>query len=192
MHRLHPATRYLIPVHYQLAHWFRSDQSSSIRNANEGYFTSTQNSPKLAWTRFHLLGGNEVRVRDITDNRLLNLGQLVNDIARILTQVLRPHVKELRMYNCMQIALRTYLQPPSQVGYQLSTSASAQPILNTPASSPVINKLSNHKAISEALDRNLSDALTNWLGIMSCEFRENCVSGQQPILILELDFCLQD
>ncbi|KAF7258507.1 hypothetical protein EG68_03749 [Paragonimus skrjabini miyazakii] len=186
---LPPTKTYLVPVHYQLAHWLRS----SAECPTSGMACVASDSVRLAWTRVHLLSASDVLAFDKRTNQLLCWPRLADQAAGALTVSLRPHLEQLRSGNHTRVSLRIRLQPPDNVGYQLSSVTSDLGVAGPSTATP----LENLTTFSTELDSNLLPVLRNWIRFICYQSSNKNLEftlspSDTPTLVLELDFYVLD
>ncbi|KAA3673554.1 MAD, mothers against decapentaplegic interacting protein [Paragonimus westermani] len=187
---LSPTKTYLVPVHYQLAHWLRA--SAGCRTS--GTACKVSDSVRLAWTRVHLISASDILAFDKRTNQLLCWPRLADQAAGALTESLCPHLEQLRSGNHTRVALRIRLQPPDNVGYQLSSVTSDLGVAGPSIATP----LENLTTFSTELDSNLLPVLQIWIRFVRCQSSNKELDDATSSLsdtatfTLELDFYVLD
>ncbi|CAH8577133.1 unnamed protein product [Schistosoma turkestanicum] len=205
-----PITTFLVPVHYQLWHWIRLNESIISSSESRSSFLPTtrpSDSPvlRLAWIRFHILNVDQLEIINTSSSKTMTFGHLSNEIAECVVKALQPYLGHLLNKNRTQITLRILLQPPDHVGYRMG--ASCQEVYTQRNQLQTSNDLedssceNSDEMYADALDDILLPVLSSWANclkvvnpIRKTEQRSTGTSNScyylDEIIQMEFDFCI--
>ncbi|GAA54448.1 MAD mothers against decapentaplegic interacting protein [Clonorchis sinensis] len=159
MQPLKSSNTYLVPLAYQLIHYLGATRPRQSNWETDVTFSNgIAETPRIVWSWVNIFAGQELA--SVTDQRFkesLGFGRLADEIAAAFTEALYPYAGELRTQNLTRIGLRVRLQPPDQVGFEVSGMAPDG------ASDKAIVLLSDQVAFSESLDSMLLPVLNSWV-----------------------------
>ncbi|TGZ72550.1 hypothetical protein CRM22_002016 [Opisthorchis felineus] len=159
MQPLKSSNTYLVPLTYQLIHYLGATRlRQSTWETGVTFSNGIAETPRIVWSWVNISAGQELAsVTDQRSKESLGFGRLADEVAAAFTEALYPYAGELRTQNLTRIGLRVRLQPPDQVGFEVSGMAPDG------ASDKAIVLLSDQVAFSESLDSMLLPVLNSWV-----------------------------